>query len=90
MSLKIGQHTEFSDSAPQFLDGEIYVHLTGRRTGWRAAILLALFVVAAGAGVCSVYATLASVDSSGKFTKATTQCPGMTKEQKATALAQKH
>ena len=85
MALKTESPANTPNRTPEEIDGEIYVRLGKKHLSWRAAMMLALFALTAGGLALSAYSEMASVTNAGKYSKSTTQCPGMTPAQREAA-----
>ncbi len=88
--LKTETPHELDSRTPEDIDGEIYVRLGKKNLSWRALVLAAMFTITAGGLALGAYSQMAGITSGGKYSKGTTQCPGMTPAQKAAAAAAKH
>ena len=88
--LKTETPHELEQRSEEHIDGEIYVRLGKKNLGWRALVLLAMFTITAGGLALGAYSQMSGITSGGKYSKGTTQCPGMTPAQKASAAAAKH
>ena len=78
--------------APRIVDGEIYVRLAKPPSKLRVVLMLGALALSVGGGIMAAVVELNSVPAgSGAFAQASTECPGMTPEQKqAAALAGNH
>ena len=76
--------------SPADLDGEIYVRLAKKPANWRMFLLLAALTLSAGGGALAGFAQLNAVPGSKKYAQCATECPGMTKAQKAAARTEQH
>ena len=85
MALKTPSPADTLSRTPEEIDGEIYVRLGKKHVSWRAAVMLALFALTAGGLALGAYSEMASVTNAGKYSKTTTQCPGMTPAQREAA-----
>lgn len=71
------------------IEGEIYVSLPKKALGLRGVLLLTMLGSAGASAALAGYLQTQSVQG-GNYSKADTQCPGVSPAQKAATLAPKH
>ena len=89
MLTKLNTPRVSESSVAEGIDGEIYISLPNKALRFRGALMMAMLGLAGASAALAGYLHSASVQDGGKYSKGTTQCPGMTPAQKAAPQAKK-